>query len=288
VPRDRGHIKCPDRDGDVAAGQSAAGDADDVRNSRDRGDGGMGERQPMNCSEIQDVATLWLSGELEEARSSQVRAHLEGCAGCARAMAEDASLDVRIRKALGEEEPATQQIEGMVLRRIASERRRRWLLAGGIAAAVLLSLVFGAPLFVKQQQPRKLFMDAARDHRLEVMEHQPRRWRSEPGEVAVVAERFGLTGATALAMAPAGYRLVHAKTCGLEGRPALHLVYTDGAREISLYVRRETDGLQRTGSTEIGGERMAWAERAGYSAVAVTTGEPDECRQIAQRAVSIL
>jgi anti-sigma factor RsiW len=241
----------------------------------------------MNCSEVQEIAPLWLSGELEEVRSSQVRAHLEGCAGCARSIGEDASLDVRIRTALAEDGPASSRTERMVLRRITLERRWRWLVASGAAAVVLLGLIFGAPLVTKQQ-PEKLFLDAARDHRLEVMEHQPRRWRSEAVDVGVLAERFGLTGATAVALAPAGYRLVHAKTCGLEGRPALHLVYTDGAREISLYVRRETGGLRRVGSAEIGTERMASAQHGGYSAVAVTTGKLDECRQIAQRAVSVL
>ncbi|MDQ1469843.1 MAG: hypothetical protein QOJ99_1323 [Bryobacterales bacterium] len=241
----------------------------------------------MNCSEVQEIAPRWLSGELEESLSAQVRVHLEECAECAHSLGEDASLDARIRKALLQEEPATARTEEIVLRRIASERHRRWLATGGVAAAMLVALIFGKPLVVRQE-PGKLFVDAARDHRLEVMEHQPRRWRSEPAEVGILAERFGLTGATTLALAPAGYRLVHAKTCRLEGRAALHLVYTDGAREISLYVRRGTDGWWPVASADFGVERMASAERAGYSAVVVTTGELDECRQIAERAVSVL
>src|SRR5436305_10917316 len=106
------------------------------------------------------------------------------------------------------------------------------------------------PLLVRQQ-PGKLFVDAARDHQAEVMEHRPRRWRSEPADVRILAERFGLAGDKAETLAPVGFRLLQAKTCGLEGRPALHLVYTDGSREISLYVRREEKGARRTNSAMI-------------------------------------
>jgi anti-sigma factor RsiW len=246
----------------------------------------------MNCRDIQEIAPLWLSGELEHAQIAEVLTHLENCAECARSLAEDTSLDARIRKAMGEEQPDSTRIVGIVRQRMDSQRRPRWLLAGGVAAAVLVAIGFGMPHFVPQQ-PGKLFVDAARDHRLEVMEHQPRRWRSDPDEIGTMAGRFGFTSATPAALAPVGFRLVHAKTCGLEGRPALHLVYTDGAREISIYVRRETDALRRdalqqAGSAEIGSERIASAERAGYSALVVTTGRLDECRQFAERAVSML
>src|SRR5206468_5829318 len=132
------------------------------------------KRQPMNCGDIQEIAPLWLSGELDPTRSAQVRAHLDGCAECVRSMREDEWLDERIRATLADNEPAAAQIQGVVRKRIAAERRARWLAATGVAAALLLSVFFGMPLLVRQQ-PGKLFVDAARDHQVEVMEHRPRR-----------------------------------------------------------------------------------------------------------------
>jgi anti-sigma factor RsiW len=241
----------------------------------------------VNCDQIQELAPLWLTGELEGARMSAVAEHLAGCGACTHLLAEQNSLDARIRTALLDEIPDTARTERLVRHRITWERQRRWLVVGGIAALLLIGFEWQ-----KRENPDRLYADAARDHQLEVVEHQPRRWRSEPAAIEVVAARFGLTRAKAVDLAPEGYRLVRAKVCGLDGGPALHLVYgngsTDSAREISVYVRQGATGLRNSETAEIGPERLASARNGRYSTVVVTTGSLEECRKLARRTAELL
>jgi hypothetical protein len=115
------------------------------------------------------------------------------------------------------------------------------------------------------------------------MEHKPRRWTTEPVEFE---PKFGMTGGKAASLAPDGFRLLHARTYGLNGQKALHPVFTDGAREISIYVRKTPGG--RNVTAQIGAEQVASASGAEYQTVAVTTGAAAECVQIARRAARLL
>jgi hypothetical protein len=105
------------------------------------------------------------------------------------------------------------------------------------------------------------FHEAARDHRLEVVEHRPRRWQAKAPE--------------ALPAAPANYRLEHSKICRIEGKPVLHLVYTDGSHEVSVYV----NAAAGTGDTDVDGQHVTAFHTGRMSGLVV--GTASECRQFA-------
>ena len=169
------------------------------------------------------------------------------------------------------------------MRRIAAERQRRWLVVGGIAAMLLIGFQWQ-----RHQLPDRLYADAARDHQLEVLDHQPRHWRSDLAAIEPIASRFGITRAQISDFAPAGLHLARAKVCGLDGSPALHLVYSDGRREISMYVRRGAFASLKAVTAEIGPERLASAGNGRYSTLIVSTGSLEECRQLARRTADLL
>jgi len=65
--------------------------------------------------------------------------------------------------------------------------------------------------------------------------------RTDAAEIAKLAARYSLTDASALA--PARFHLEKAKMCGLACQSALHLVFTDGARAVSVFARAAQRGL---------------------------------------------
>jgi hypothetical protein len=77
--------------------------------------------------------------------------------------------------------------------------------------------------------------DAVRDHG-RVAAH--RQWISDPEVLAQLARQEGVEASMLLTLAPAGYRLKHGKACGLDGRWSLHLVYTNGTHEVSVFLRQ--------------------------------------------------
>ena len=230
----------------------------------------------MNCRDIADLAPLHLSGELEVARRAAFDSHLSQCRSCARQMEQQVVMDARLAAALAAPLPDATALERSVRARIARERSHRWMFAA--AAALVL---FAAVLGYRALRPPHLYADAALDHRLEVMEHQPRHWRTDPAEIQKLAAKYQLQDASA--WAPAGYRLEHAKMCGVDGKPALHLVYTDGAREFSVYILRRTGAAPRNLHTvSIGQEHLAAFQTDRFEAVIATAESSAECLQFAR------
>ncbi len=234
----------------------------------------------MNCREIEELAPLYLSGEMEEDRKVLFHTHLAECRNCAQQLEQQAATDARLRKALCAGLPYAGEIEQTVWRRIARERSRRWMTMAS-AAVVLLAAVLG----YRMLRPNGLYRDAALDHRQEVVEHQPRRWRTDPAEIEKLAARYQLTDLAALA--PQGYRLEHAKMCGLDGQPALHLVYTNGVKEFSMFVR-QGGGSAPVSAHTVGLEHLARFRTARHEAVVVTDGSSGECLQFARVAAAVL
>jgi hypothetical protein len=130
--------------------------------------------------------------------------------------------------------------------------------------------------------------DAARDHRVEVVEHQRRTWLTDAAVIEALAERRGLSAPGAEAIAPAGYRLERGKLCRLGGRVFLHLVYSNGAREFSFYLRDSSPsetfpGTARTiGNLNLGREHVAQVPSARFTALVVTDESQDAARDIAR------
>lgn len=236
----------------------------------------------MNCGDIKELSALYLSGELEGGQRAQFEAHLAQCRSCAAELQRQAAVDARLRDAVSTELPDAAALQQLVRRRIGAEQRRRF---GVLAAAVVFAALLGYwALRPKPVAPR--YADAALDHRLEVMEHQPRRWRTDPAEIEKLAGRFELPKVAALA--PPGFHLEHAKMCGIEGKPALHLVYTDGRRELSMFVRALSGGDKTLRTVSVGAEHLAGFQTDRVEAIVATGGSSGECLEFARFAERML
>lgn len=172
----------------------------------------------------------------------------------------DGELDDLIRRAAMAEPLDSERLERKV-RRGMNRARWPWVLGVGVAAAAAF-LALRSPGIPAE------YRDAARDHQLEVVEHRPRHWKTDPTDLEAVAAQNPLT-------VPAGYRLKEAKRCGIGGHPVTHLVYTDGSRDVSVYVT----GAVPSGETEIGGQQVQTFRTGHLSGILV--GPPAECRQFA-------
>jgi anti-sigma factor RsiW len=89
-------------------------------------------------------------------------------------------------------------------------------------------------------------------------------------------------------LAPNGYRLEHAKTCAMGGKPVLHLVYTDGSKRFSVYLRQRSGKEVRPVARTIDSEQVATFSRNGFEAAIVAVGSGGECLEWARRAAGIL
>jgi anti-sigma factor RsiW len=241
----------------------------------------------MNCREIEELAPLYLSEEIEEGPRALVQAHLAQCRSCASELDHKVALDARLRQAASMELPDAKAVERLVRGRIGVERARRFALMAAAAAIV----VFAAILSYRALRPEpvgRLYADAAVDHRLEVMEHQPRHWRSDPAEIEKLAARYELHNVGALA--PAGYRLEHAKMCGIDGKAALHLVFTNGSQEVSVYVRARSGVAKRSAvrTVNVASEQLAAVQGDRLEAIVATGGSSAECLRFARFAEGAL
>jgi anti-sigma factor RsiW len=236
----------------------------------------------MNCREIAELTPLYLSGELDGSKRALMHGHLAECRSCSDEMERQAAIDAQLRDSLGSELPDATAVEGRVRDRIRMERSRRWIVGTAAAAGVLIAVVLGA----RAGRPERLYTDAALDHRLEVMEHQPRRWRTDPAEIEKLTARYPLPNVAALA--PAGYSLEHAKMCGLEGQPALHLVYTNGVQEVSIFVRGRVGTATAIHAVRLGSEHLAGFQTDRLEAVVATSGSSEECLKFARSAAAVL
>ncbi len=232
----------------------------------------------MNCGELRNLAPLYLSGELEGESRREFASHLLECAACAREIREQELLDARLAQALAQDLPDSTRVEQAILRQISSKRPApRWMsAAGAMAAAVVLG---GFLLFT--HVPRA-YADAVRDHQAEVVEKQPRHWRTNSAEIAALTSQVGLSFYQAASLAPAGYTLECAKFCGLDRRRTLHLVFTNGASKVSVYVSPHAASAAGVRMVTLGSERLAAFETGHFSALVVTAGASPECQEFAQ------
>jgi hypothetical protein len=235
----------------------------------------------MNCDQIRRLAPLYLSGDLDLSAKRTFSAHLKGCAACNSEINEQIRLDSRLAAVLSGTNVDSRRLEQRVRMAIASERRaHRWWAAAAVVAGII-----AVPFFVRSKAAAPAWMaEAARDHRVEVIEKQPRNWRAAPSDIERVTAPHGLTYAQASSLASVGYRLERAKNCGIEGQRTLHLVFGDGAREYSVYVRRDTAGLSPIRVVQQKGEEIGVAETGRFRAIVVTDGSRSECEKMIKTA----
>jgi anti-sigma factor RsiW len=208
----------------------------------------------MNCSDIHELAPLYICGELDAAHAAEFDVHLKQCPSCLHELEEQSRLDGRLRQVLLAEDVDVGRVHRRIRERMAAEAvppsvvsvqpgGGRWLKAVlGIAAAIVLAL---AGYLSFPGRFAKVYADAAQDHQTEVVDHGPRHWTTDRTELAALAQRLGISLNVPEELA-GGYHLEHGKICRLDGQLFLHLVYTDGTTEFSLFLRPR-DGERLTG-----------------------------------------
>lgn len=240
----------------------------------------------VNCHDVVALSPLYLAGQLDPSRAFEIRKHLERCATCASSIADQAGFDARLREAVLAENLDTDSVDRRIRQKIAGPRRTR---AGvGIAAAVLIALLAYAGW--SNARVSRLYTDAAVDHRREVIDHQPRTWVTDGAAIAVLAQRQGLPASTPERVAFAGYRLERGKLCRLAGLVYLHLVYSNGSGEVSVFLRhpRGEPVPKSVRSADRGEEHLASVKTDLVAAVVVTDQSGEAARQFAGLAASML
>jgi anti-sigma factor RsiW len=197
----------------------------------------------MNCSQSERVTEAYLSGEIDE---SAWRSHLSDCPECAAKLQSESEFDHVVRHAVTSERLQTRQLEAHVRAAMRESvtpiRRPIWLSwrYGIAAAAALFFVVIATVGYAKGRIERTaVCIDAADDHQEEVVAKSPRKWRTENVEVQALAQRIVGDASVPERILPSGYRLVGARVCLLHGKRYMHLDYSDGSSEISLFVRHQ-------------------------------------------------
>jgi hypothetical protein len=204
----------------------------------------------------------------------------------------DEVMDAQLRDAILAEPIDATPLGAHIRKQIAAEVSRRsvqrgkWIAAAGIAA--MLAIALGGHWLLPNRGRAAMCADAARDHRVEVVEHQRRTWLTDAAAIEALASRRGLSAPAAIA--PMGYRLERGKLCRLGGRVFLHLVYSNGVREFSLYLRDSAPSETFPGSAraaggvyfDLGSEHIAQVPSARFTALVVTDESQDAARDIAR------
>lgn len=227
----------------------------------------------MTCLEFGEISELYASAELGGAEVASCEAHLDVCASCAREFKKMRQADAALRSAALRETVETSVLDARVREYIEKDlashaphamlARRPWAVAAlGLAAAAALYLV-GHPAMAPQQA---VLAAAAQDHQHEVTEHALRHWVKDPRDIAAFAAENGITQQVLSAIVPAGYHLDRAKRCPLDGVSFVHLVYSNGQREFSVF-------LHANGATPAGqAPASARAAASGVYAVDFSAG----------------
>ena len=224
----------------------------------------------MNCRDIADLQPLYLSGELasepDPTRADAFRAHLAVCEACSRDVERQVEVDRALSDGVRAEHVDNSALDRGVLASIAATRRPRmiWMAAAAAMTAIVALGVFGSQvLMMRPSNP--LCTDAAKDHRDEVVNGELRAWRHTVPELQVLADRPGVGVPIA---APPGYRLERGKLCRLEGHVYLHLVYSNGAQEFSLFLRHRGAEMPPGPAKEIANGRPLYTVDRGRDHVA--------------------
>jgi anti-sigma factor RsiW len=260
----------------------------------------------MNCSEIAAFAPLYCTGEIDPARAAAFAAHLADCPECARDLRAQKQLDDLLRGSVLSEAASATEVGHRVRERIAAEiggvphvgltvgSGPRWRIAALASVAALLLL---AVAYRHLSGPRGVYADAAADHRSEVVDAHWRPWLTDPAAISALAERTGVAPSAVLTLAPPGYHLARAKRCALDGRPFLHLVYSNGAKEFSAYLRpRDGEALpglvgEKLGAlytTDFGAEHLGCVQTSGVTAMIVTDESASAASGLAHFAANAL
>ena len=238
----------------------------------------------MNCAAVLNLAPLYLTGELDPERASEVALHIKDCAPCARELVQQKAFDSMLRETMLAEHVDSARVEHNVRLVVGEQSRqgspRRWMLAVASLAAVSLLAVF-------LTKARPVYAAAAKDHRLEIVELQPRQWSTDRTAIAGMAQRQGVPDSAIDHIAPAGYHLAQGKLCFLDGRVFLHLVYADDLGRVSVFLR-PADRVEAVHAENHGAEHVAGFQDRKLSALFVTEQAGDAAVRFARAAAAVI
>ncbi len=244
----------------------------------------------MICRDVSEIAPLYFAGELDPAQTAAFSEHVRKCPACRQELAEQSAFDERLRSAILAEPVDDGAVEQRIRDIIyaAPQTSRHWKqVIAGIAAV----LVFGVTAYFALRLARSnpVALAAARDHRVEIVDRQPRKWLSDPAAIEALAATQGLPASAVSALTPAGYRLAQARLCYLDGRVFLHLVYRDSPGNVSVYLRRvDIPAESRIRLDSFAAEHVAGFQHGRLVAVLVTNQPGDAISRLAQSAASSL
>jgi anti-sigma factor RsiW len=232
----------------------------------------------MTCNEAVALSTLYLNGELDSASCVEFDAHLHACPSCARELREQQELDARLRTAILDEPLDTRELDQRIRRHVMAGTPWPWIsAAAGVAAALMVAWIVFA------RSTPHVYAEAAEDHRREVVEREARHWTLENTAMDAMAQGQGVSPAGIHAPETAGYRLQRARLCRLNGSVYLHLVYSDGAREFSLFLRHRDrePALEPSNAGHHGAEHLAAFRTSALTAVVVSDQSGEDALRLA-------
>jgi hypothetical protein len=206
----------------------------------------------------------------------------------------DDGADELLRRGILAEPADTSEIDKRVLGQIQSARghsSRRLAVAFAIAAVLFLAVAGYRSILAKRMNTTEAA--AARDHRTEIVNAQPRKWITKASAIEELAASQGLPGAAIAGFVPAGYHLAQGRLCFLNGRIFVHLVYANPAGVFSLYVRKPV-GLAAAElgtparANDFGDEHVAGFEKSYVTAVVVTEQSAGEAMRLANSLASTI
>jgi anti-sigma factor RsiW len=222
------------------------------------------------------MAPLYWSGELDAQATAELDRHLESCSECAHALEFERRGDQLLQSATASVQTDPAPVVARVRAQIEAESGsgRRWrspwqwapLLAASAAAVALLALFIAPRVKPRTNTPVEaravtpavnVLADAADDHNDEVVEHLQREWLYSASEIRKLVQEGTGSSAVLTELTPDGYHIERARICELGMKNYLHLVYSDGAHEISMFVRQQE------------GEQIAGADRGNVNGIPV-------------------
>jgi anti-sigma factor RsiW len=193
----------------------------------------------MNCSDVQYLMPLHLSGELDSASMAQFERHVDECPACWKEIEEHQELNKGIRAALLSESVDATAVRRRVLADIKGQRtvsiftaaRHPFRVALAVAAGLLIVLTIGVT-----NRDNARYEQASLDHVEEVVRAEHVEWRTQSSSIGQLVFQCMATPPQLQQLAIPGYQLLRGKECGIAKTPYIHLVYGNGAQQISMYI----------------------------------------------------
>lgn len=193
----------------------------------------------MNCAAAARLEPLYTTGDLDSKSMAELDLHVSQCPACAIRWKQREQVDGLLRDAvLAEQVDACAVVERVRQQMQGSQRRpnslgHRLLIA--VCSLVIFLAVAGIALIWKSSR-HTLYAYAVQDHIAEVVDRAPRPWIKGPANIEQMVRQHLAVSGLVQTLTPDGYHIERAMVCPLSDQRYTHLVYSNGAREVSFFV----------------------------------------------------